>query len=522
MASPLTETNPKSLDWDAARAEPERELLHLVIAWSREEPHRIGEAAPIEGRCVLGRDAPQPDEPVPRARFYQQRPSEALEMPPLEGSRFSRRQLELSPLPDGALEVTSVGRCPLILHGEVVQRGIVRPGDTVTLQSALVLLVVRRRPQGPPLRAYAGAAPFPFGVADPHGIVGESPAAWALRDALAFAAQAGHHVLVQGASGVGKELAARAIHALSPRRGRAFVARNAATFPEGLVDAELFGNARGYPHAGSPERRGLIGEADGGTLFLDEIGELPHGLQVHLLRALDHGGEYQRLGDAQARRSDFRLVAATNRPIDALKHDLAARFAIRVEVPGLERRREDIPLLLQHLLAAVGRANPDLSSRYFERRAGAPAEARVDPQVIDALLRHGYTHHLREMERLLWVALGTSRHSFLTLTAELRAELRLGAPAPAPGGREAGRAPALPARAPRPHEPPGGGDDEPAREGVTDPGAVGRAEIEAALSKGRGKIARAARLLGLKNRFVLYRLMKRYGLASPEDDDTEA
>ncbi len=122
---------------------------------------------------------------------------------------------------------------------------------------------------------------------------------------LAFAAQSSHHVLVQGDSGSGKELAARAIHALSSRQRGPFVTRNAATLPEGLVDAELFGTVRGYPHAGSPERRGVIGEADGGTLFLDEIGELRHDLQAHLLRVLDHGGEYQRLGDARTRRSTF-------------------------------------------------------------------------------------------------------------------------------------------------------------------------------------------------------------------------
>src|SRR6185503_16398678 len=115
--------------------------------------------------------------------------------------------------------------------------------------------------------------------------------------------------------------AARALHELSPRAERRLVSRNAATLPSGLMDAELFGNAKNYPNPGMAERAGLIGEANGGTLFLDEIGELPAELQAHLLRVLDGDGEYQRLGDAQQRRSDFRLVAATNRDPSSLKHD---------------------------------------------------------------------------------------------------------------------------------------------------------------------------------------------------------
>src|SRR5262249_38405316 len=204
----------------------------------------------------------------------------------------------------------------------------------------------------PVMRASSEAASFAFGAADTHGIVGESPAAWALRDTVAFAARSVGHVLIHGESGVGKELVARAIHALSARRARPLGARNAATFPEALVDAELFGNAKNYPNPGMIEREGVVGEADGSTLFLDEIGELPAALQAHLLRVLDRGGEYQRLGEPRVRRADLRVVAATNRSIDELKHDLAARLTLRVEVPSLADRREDIPLLARHLLEA--------------------------------------------------------------------------------------------------------------------------------------------------------------------------
>src|SRR4029079_126552 len=120
--------------------------LHLVIAWSREEPHRIGEAAPIEGPCVLGRGGQLPGDPAPRAAFFQQRPTGAVRRPPLEGSRLSRVQLELSPAAGGRLAVRCVGRCALFINSAEASAGVVEPGDTLMLQNAMVLSVARRRP----------------------------------------------------------------------------------------------------------------------------------------------------------------------------------------------------------------------------------------------------------------------------------------------------------------------------------------------------------------------------------------
>jgi two-component system nitrogen regulation response regulator GlnG/two-component system response regulator HydG len=165
-------------------------------------------------------------------------------------------------------------------------------------------------------------------------MIGESPAAWDLREQLAAGAVQGAHVLLLGESGAGKELAARALHALSARSAGPFVARNAATIPDSLVDAELFGTAKNYPNSGSPERVGLVGEADGGHLMLDEIGELSDVHQAHLLRLLDRGGEYHRLGESHTRLSDLRLIAATNRYPASLKHDLLARFALHLAWKG--------------------------------------------------------------------------------------------------------------------------------------------------------------------------------------------
>jgi DNA-binding NtrC family response regulator len=463
--------------------------------WSRDEPHRIGESAPVEAKRVVGRGGSLPGSTAPRLVFYRQRPGASIPMPPLESPRISRVQLELSPGEGGALAVRSVGRSVLLLNGEEATSGLVRPGDIVTLRNALVVLVTQRRALFPQPRSGADAPAFPFGEADAHGIVGESPAAWALREKLAFAARTGAHVLLQGESGVGKELAARAIHALSDRSGGPFVARNAATFPEGLIDAELFGAAKGYPNAGTPERAGLIGEANGGTLLLDEIGELPQHLQAHLLRVLDRDGQYQRLGETRGRRSDLRLIAATNRSIDTLKHDFAARLTMRVDLPGLGARREDVPLLLRALLVRAARTSPLTVERYFEARGGSLAAPRIDPGLLEALLRHRFTHHLRELERLMWVAIATSPKNYLALTNELRHELRVAAATE---------------RAP---------PDETGALRVVSAG-----EIEAALGEAVGNVTDAARRLGLKNRFALYRLMKRHGIltgASDEPQDEE-
>src|SRR5262249_10496291 len=151
-----------------------------------------------------------------------------------------------------------------------------------------------------------------------------------------FAAVTPGDVLLRGASGAGKALAARAIHGLSGRRQAPFVSHDAASLSK------------------EPS-------ADGGALFLREIGEGPRHLWAHLI---------------DPRRSSLRLLASTSRPVEVLDHELGARFAIQIEVPGLDRRREDIPLLLAHLLSQVAMSNPSLVERYFERRDGRLGEAR--------------------------------------------------------------------------------------------------------------------------------------------------
>jgi two-component system nitrogen regulation response regulator GlnG/two-component system response regulator HydG len=234
--------------------------LGLVIAWSHDEPHRIGEVAlvPAERTFVLGRG--EPGDGADALAFVRQRPGLTEATPPLGSPRISRQQLRVRAAGD-ALAVSNIGRCRLTVRGEEIAETEVRPGDVLELGSELVLMcVVRPLALAPLSNAYP---PVPFGRADAHGLVGESPEAWRLREVLAFVARRTGHVLVRGASGTGKELVARALHALSSRASRPLVARNAATFPEGLIDAELFGTAKNYANAGMEASAGLIGEADG-------------------------------------------------------------------------------------------------------------------------------------------------------------------------------------------------------------------------------------------------------------------
>jgi two-component system, NtrC family, response regulator HydG len=476
----VTDSKTISISGEAfARPEPEPgECLALVIAWSSDEPARVGEVALLGDRGApqtLGRGEGDGE---PRVRFFRQRPGRLAPDEPLAGVALSRKQLIVTPS-RGGLEVERVGRCALLVHGQQTEKAIVAPGDTIHLRGQLLLLCTRRA-RSIPKPVYFSLDASRFGEPDAAGILGESVPIWRLREGVAFAASAARHVLLHGESGTGKELAARAVHELSSRKSKAFVSRNAATLPSGLIDAELFGNAKNYPNPGMAERAGLIGQADGGTLFLDEIAELPFEQQAHLLRVLDSDGEYQRLGDSQTRRSAFTLVAATNREIGALKHDLAARFALRVELPSLDERREDIPLLVRHLLLAAAKKSPQIGGRFVLSRPGLRDEVRVDPALIEVLLGRSYETNIRELDALLWRAMAASTGDAVVLSEELRRESQ-------------------------------------AKVQVAEPGAE---QIRAALKHAEGSVTAAARALGMKSRFALYRLMKKHGIAG-KDEETE-
>ncbi len=412
------DTTPDTLESEAdAREQRDARQLGFVVLWSRDEPDRIGAWLPVvtagrAGLRLLGRGPSRADDRHPRVLALHQRPGPSEAQLSLAAESLSRLQLVLEAREPERLEVQNVGRRALKINGNPQTEGVAVPGDVLEIGSGFALLCTVR-----PARL-EGAEPdseHPFGGADSHGIVGEAPATWKMRSSIAFAASRPGHALILGPTGTGKELAARALHARSGRRG-AFVSRNAATLPESLVDAELFGNLKGYPNPGMSEREGLIGAADGGTLFLDEFADLPLGAQAHLLRVLD-AGEYQRLGESRVRRSDLRLVAAMNRPAGVLRDDIAARFDFQVATPALSERPEDVPLVLIHLFALLTREDPGLRSR-FALPNGLP---RLGEGFVRQLVRRPPATNVRGLRRLLWRSLAESPGNALLLDADIEA-----------------------------------------------------------------------------------------------------
>ncbi len=466
----------------------------LVLVGSITAPARVGEAVVVdrswgEGTRVFGRGEARDDDGMKRALLSRDRPGAVAAAEPLEDGFVSRKQLAIGWHEDGA-RVENLGRLAMLVDGQKVTRAVVRPGETLEIDRQIVFLCVERSRELPALRE--PHAMHEFGAADAHGIVGESEVTWELREKIAFIAARAGHVLLLGESGTGKELVAQAIHARSSRAQKKLVARNAATLPAGLIDAELFGNVANYPNPGMAERPGLIGEADGGTLFLDEIGELPEALQAHLLRVLDDGGEYQRLGDARRKRADLRLIAATNRPLEHLKHDLAARMRLRLHLPGLVERAEDVPLIARFLLQRAAEKDHELGKRFCKGWDGKRGEPRIAIELSRALVKHPWSTHVRELDAILWASLTTSKGEVAELTEDVKRAL---------GASRGGST--------RPSTKP-----PPAR-----PSAEITADaIRASLAKHDGVKDRVWRELGLASRFALRRLLKKYGI----EDDAES
>ncbi len=444
----------------------EATVLALAIGWCADSPARVGEVALLTSSPrILGRGEASPDDALPRLAFVRDRGGDMATTSALETPQLSRVQLRVHATADGAVRVESVGRLKLVHRGAEVSTAVAGEGDVLELGSQLLLVVVRRSVA----RAAKRTVAFAFGEADAHGIVGESSAAWGLRDAIAFVGPREGHALVQGESGTGKELVARALHDESKRAGGPWVARNAATFPETLIDAELFGHARNFPNAGMPERPGLIGEADGGTLFLDEIAELPLTMQARLLRVLD-AGEYQRLGESRARHSAFRLVGATNRPLSAMKDDVLARLVQRIEVPSLRARREDTPILVRHLIRRIAVKDPEVGARWLD----AQREPLIALAFARAVIERRYATNVRELEGMVWRAMAASRGDRLE---PARADL-------------AGTTTAAEVNDPSPSA----------------------SRIQACLDENNGMMEATWRALGLPSRHALARLVKKHGL----------
>ena len=227
-----------------------------------------------------------------------------------------------------------------------------------------------------------------------EGIVGSSPALHALLDQVRIVAPTGSTVLIEGETGTGKELIARAIHMNSERRRRPFVKVNCAAIPTELLESELFGHERGAFTGAMAQRIGRFEAADGGTLFLDEIGDMPLHLQTKLLRVVQEQ-EFERVGGSRTTRVDVRIVAATNRDLKRMveenkfRADLYYRLAVfPMNVPPLRDRREDIPVL----------------TRYFVQKHAQRISRNIESipmHAMKALTNYDWPGNIRELQNVI-------------------------------------------------------------------------------------------------------------------------
>jgi DNA-binding NtrC family response regulator len=227
-----------------------------------------------------------------------------------------------------------------------------------------------------------------------HHLVGESPAIVAVREHIARCGLTPSNVLITGESGVGKELVAAAIHAVSPQSERPFIAVNCGAIPETLIESQLFGHVRGAFTSALQANPGLFAAANHGTLFLDEIGELPYLLQVKLLRVIENR-EVCPVGATRPVPLDVRIIASTNRDLPReveagrFREDLFYRLnVVHIALPPLRERRGDIPLLVQHL---VRRLNAKLGTAF----------AGVEPDALRMLAVQPWKGNVRELENVL-------------------------------------------------------------------------------------------------------------------------
>ena len=225
-------------------------------------------------------------------------------------------------------------------------------------------------------------------------IVGKSPELHRVLKLVETVASTESTVLINGETGTGKELIARAIHNFSPRRSRTFVRLNCAAIPAGLLESELFGHEKGAFTGAFAQRTGRLELANNGTLFLDEIGDLPSELQPKLLRALQER-EFERLGSTRTLTVNVRLIAATNRNLDAMveegkfRSDLFFRLSVfPINLPALRDRTEDIPLLIRHF------------AEEFSRRMNKSIET-ISPATMEALQRYSWPENIRELQNVI-------------------------------------------------------------------------------------------------------------------------
>jgi DNA-binding NtrC family response regulator len=383
----------------------------------------------------------------------------------------SRNHLELGLAPEG-VRVRDLGsRNGTFFHGQRVEKMVLSLGGQLTVGSASLHFEADTEA----LWSAGASAAARVQDGEYRGIVGTSAAMRQLFGMLARLEGSLATVLIEGESGVGKERVARALHDGSKVQGGPLVAINCGAFPRELIASELFGHRRGAFSGAFDARRGAFESADGGTLFLDEVGELPLELQPMLLRALELG-EVRALGDDVPRQVKVRIIAATNRDLEAdvragkFRQDLFYRLAVvRLRVPPLAERPEDIEPL----------------ARLFAREAGLPGG--LSPEIVSDLRARRWAGNARELRNAIvsYAALG----ALPARPAKVQAELE-----------------ALLAELVDPDRPFSIQKDE-----LSD--AFGKSYLRALMAKTGGNQSEAARISGL-NRSYLGRMLARYGLSA--------
>ncbi|HQR29984.1 MAG TPA: sigma-54 dependent transcriptional regulator [Anaeromyxobacteraceae bacterium] len=329
-------------------------------------------------------------------------------------------------------------------------------------------------------------------------LVGQSPSMRAVYDLIARVADSPSTVLITGESGTGKELVAQALHRGSSRRSQPLIKVNCAAIPKDLVESELFGYEKGAFTGAVGSKPGRFELADGGTLFLDEIGEIPVEMQVKLLRALQES-EFERVGGIRTIRVDVRLIAATNRDLEALiaegrfREDLYYRLnVVPVALPPLRDRREDIPLLVQHFIEK------------YDRRLGKKVE-RVDEAAMEVLTHYAWPGNIRELENVMERSVLFADGPLVTV-AQLPETLRDRTPGPATPVAALGALGAI-------ASPSGASMKDIVRQAQSE---LERTLISRALEETGGNVTRAAKKLQISRKSLQVK-MKELGLRGLDD-----
>jgi two-component system, NtrC family, response regulator AtoC len=392
-----------------------------------------------------------------------------MRMPQMSGFDLMRRLREQTPdLP--VIIMTAFGSIDTAV--EAISSGAVdyvsKPMNVEEIRAAVHRVLERQRETRAPV---TGAAE------EPAGMVGRTPAMVEVYKTIARVAPGLSTVLILGESGTGKELVARAIHRHSPRHNRAFVAVDCTALTETLLESELFGHVKGSFTGAVSDTPGLFAEADGGTIFLDEIGEITPPLQAKLLRVLQEH-QVRPVGGTQWRSVDVRVVAATNRDLAAavtrgqFREDLYYRLkVVTVPLPPLRERRDDIPLLVDHL---VHRAAAQCGK----------SVAAVADGALTVLRGYDWPGNVRELSHVLERTVALAQDAVIGVE-DLPPELRGTAPVSVPADLVG---------------------DSPTLEELK------KRYIRHVLERSRGNISRAAAILGLERR-SLYRMLQRYGIA---------